>query len=652
VFALAPFSAFAQPAAAPAGVAGPARQATLELSAHDKKGNPVLDLTASELQIVEGNKTVPLSSLRLVTAPLAPPIVTLVFDDVVPGVAKVDRDLAEELLREAAGHGTLFMVLRVEGRIHLMQPPTADMDAVRKAVALTTVAGRPEAVKAADAAEARMEQDAKGAPGPLQSMAMLVKAMLLDSQHTVKTDGRSTPAVAGLLAVCRGQQVLPGRKFVVFFSQGIGQYTNSPEELRDIAQAANRAHVSVYGVDAEIGDPDSATGLVASAALGTEGALGNITAALTDPQGTLSVADEFTGRVIAGEAGSTPRTLEGICVLTGGGHVYALGGDSRTRTRGIAADLTSYYLASWIPPSFGDTGRRHAMRVESLRKGVFIQTRYPARPGDKEIVSAIEGRLIEALAAPQLPVALPLNAAVLRFGNAPDRDVNSVVVQVPLDGLATGAEHVSVLAQLKDASGVVVRKFSEDISLPRVLANPQPPSPGVARFQRQFTLPPGDYVLESVAMDSRAGKAGARRDNFTIPPVEKGPALGDVLLVGRIDPAVASDAGNPLRCTEGIVVPNLSGRVSQAASPKISLFFDIHVDAGSADAPALAMEVRHNGELAASQPLKLAMDPKQQTIPYMFALGSKSLSPGQYQVTVILSQGERKVSRSASFILE
>src|SRR5208337_3312748 len=89
---LIPVSAFARITPAPA--AGHAAERTLELSAHDRKGNAVLDLTASDIEIVEGGKTIPLTSLRLVTAPLAPPIVTLVFDEVAPGVAKTDRDLA------------------------------------------------------------------------------------------------------------------------------------------------------------------------------------------------------------------------------------------------------------------------------------------------------------------------------------------------------------------------------------------------------------------------------------------------------------------------------------------------------------------------------------------------------------------------------
>jgi len=636
-----------------------APELTLELSAHDKKGNAVLDLAPSEVQIIEGGKPVPLKSLRLVTAPPVPPIVTLVFDEVVPGVAKTDRDLAEELLKQASGHGVLFMVLRGEGRLHLVQAPTADIEAVRKAIAVTTLAERSEVLRVTEAAEQHMEEDAKGASGSRQMMAKIVKAMLLDSQHTVKTDGRSTPSVAALLAVSRGEEILPGRKFIVFFSEGIRHYANSPETLRDIARAANRARVSIYAVDSEIGDPEAAVGLVAGAAVGTAGALGNLTTGTTDAAGTGAVGTEFAGRMIAGEGGRNPQSLEDICFVTGGGHVYALGGDSRSGTRGIATDLTSYYLASWISPGSDDTSRRHSIRVQSLRKGVVIQSRYAARAGDKETVSAVEGRLMEALAAPQLPAALPLNAAVLHFGNTPDNDVNSVVIQVPLDHPAVEPDasgalvgNVSVLAELRDKSGAVVRKFSEDIPRQRTLGNPQQTPQEMVSFRRQFSAPPGEYVLESVAMDAHDGRIGAERDNVTIPPVANGLALGDVLLVRRIDPAGASEGSDPLRCAQGTVVPNLSGHVSKAASPKITVFFDLHADPGSTEAPSLSAELRRDGVLVASVPLKLSTDPKRKTIPYMFTLGTASLEPGQYQTAVILSQGGHKVSNSVSFTLE
>ncbi len=135
------------------------------------------------------------------------------------------------------------------------------------------------------------------------------------------------------------------------------------------------------------------------------------------------------------------------------------------------------------------------------------------------------------------------------------------------------------------------------------------------------------------------------------PPLASGLALGDVVLVENIESATA-DQADPLRCSEGTVVPNLSAHIAKASTPRIRLFFDLHPDPQASETPTLAAEIRRNGALAGTVPLKLALDPKRPTTPYMFTLSSATLPPGQYQTSVILTQGDKKVSQSVSFTLE
>ncbi len=306
----------------------------------------------------------------------------------------------------------------------------------------------------------------------------------------------------------------------------------------------------------------------------------------------------------------------------------------------IAAELNSYYEASWTLPDSGDENRLRPIRVQSLRKGVIIDAPaayYPPHGSHVAAGSAGEQRLLAALASTELPTDLPLEAAVLRFGSTADSDPDLVLLQAP-----AGAGKVSVLAQLKDNSGAVVRKFSADV----------PAGKDLTSFRRQFSAPPGDYVLETAAMDSSGGKIGARRDNVTIAPAAEGAALGSVILVDRIDPAGSGAENDPLRCTKGIVVPNLSGRLSKADNAQITLFFSIHPDSGAADAPSLTAELRRDGDLVGSLPLKLSGDMKRKTIPYLTSIGAGSLAAGQYEMTIILSQGEQKASQSVSFTLE
>jgi hypothetical protein len=232
--------------------------------------------------------------------------------------------------------------------------------------------------------------------------------------------------------------------------------------------------------------------------------------------------------------------------------------------------------------------------------------------------------------------------------------LNSVVVQVPADHVEMkgDAGSVSVLAQLKDQSGAVVKKFSADIPRRISVGSQGQARPDVISFRRQFSAPPGQYVLESVAMDANGGRIGAQRASVVIPPVANGLALGDVLLVRRIDPAGTPDETDPLRCAEGVAIPNLSGRVSRAAGGKIDLLFYLHTDPGSTDSPSLSAELRRGGDLIGALPLKMPADPNRQTIPYLTTLGAGSLRAGRYEMTVILRQGGHRVSQSVSFTLE
>jgi VWFA-related protein len=671
---------YSQTTPAPAAArANNVTEVTVEVIAHDRKGNTVPDLTTSDVAITDGGVPVDLKSLRLTAE--TQETISFVFDEVVPGVAKMDRDLAEEVLAGVAGHGYRFAVFKIEKRLHLVLAPTIDAEPVKAAIETTTAANRPDYLKATEAAEKQMTEDIGAAAGERQANAKMLLAMLLDSQKTA-SDAQFTPSVASLLALARGQQDVPGRKAILYFSQGLDWKTSSPETLREIMQAANRERATLYSFDAEMGDVQAAQAANSSAMMGSQQMLGvaptgpvtsqtiaagvasghpdafqsEQQALMGQGMGTAELSNEFVGRLEGNVNTGSPHSLTAVCATTGGTHVFAMT-DGHKGAAEIVLDLNSYYLASWIAPGTGDETRMRPIGVKSLRKGVLVASRagyYPLRGSNVIKVSALEGRLSEALAAPKLPADLPMNAALLRFGSTPDSQVNSVLVQVPLDQVATrdGQSSVSVLAQLKDQSGAVVEKFSADVSPRRTIGAAGQAAQDIVSFRRQFTAPPGEYVLESVAMDSNGGKIGARRSDVVIPEVAKGLALGDVLLVRRIDAAGPSAETDPLRCAEGIVVPDLSGRVSKAAGPKVSLFFDLHADPNSTAPPTMSAELRRDGDLIGTMPLKAPADSQRKTIPYLTTLGVASLKPGEYEMTVILRQGGQTLSKAVRFTLE
>jgi hypothetical protein len=102
-----------------------------------------------------------------------------------------------------------------------------------------------------------------------------------------------------------------------------------------------------------------------------------------------------------------------------------------------------------------------------------------------------------------------------------------------------------------------------------------------------------------------------------------------------------------MRYQNGKVVPNLSGNVAPDAK-EISLFLMIHPDPGAIEAPRLEMEVKRNGELLARMPLTLRATSGHGAVPYLATIQSKSLPPGKYDVSTILTQNGSATERTIS----
>ena len=350
-------SALAQTGSAPAVAPGPAiktnvDEVSVDLVVHDKSGKDIPDLKSGELEVLDGGSSVRITDLRRVGA--APGSdrshsVTLVFDQLEAGNAKSARDAALAMLKATRESEIAFTVLRVDSRLHLLQAPTTDRDAVAKAVAGATVADRAEYVLESAAAEKSMTEDTQG--GPRQASATMLLALMLDSQKLAE-DPHTTPSVAALLAVSRGQQRIPGRKTVIYFSQGLSWNLSAPEGLRAIVEAANRSRVSIYSMDAHVVDSQSASGMIASAAMSNAGSLGQTGIAKSTaagPAGSPSAAGGGTGTQVAEQMGRFEQgdqalgkaPLETICQGTGGAHENT-GGRAAKK---IAEDLSASYLS-------------------------------------------------------------------------------------------------------------------------------------------------------------------------------------------------------------------------------------------------------------------------------------------------------------------
>jgi len=658
-------------------------EVTLDLVVRDKKSKPVLDLKPADIAVNDGGVAVKLSDLRLVNGPSADHLITLVFDRMEPSGAKSAREIAAKILKMVPTTGFSISVVGVDGRLRLFQNFTPDRSTVTKGIAAATASAndRDETTPvAADAlpeknliAVAQTGTDASGArvSANERNVARVMLAALEESQRIIQ-DQHCLPPLAGLLALARTQRELTGRKVVIFFAQGLQPDLNAKDMLPSIVGAANRSGVSIYTVDANAIDAKEAQGMMAASAMGGVATYNRQNPAPTGPaaqvaepygQGMIAQISDQVGRIESEGLAGYKNPLSSLSANTGGAYIMAT--DSLKKPlQQMVEDMTTYYEVSYAPPIQEYDGQFRPVAIASVRKGLTIKSRagYFALPPStiSAGIQPFEAPLMKTLGETQLPSDVKFRSAVLKLGDLPDGNANTLMVEVPVSELEVRQDanaglfslHVSIVAQIKDKTGTVIEHFAEDVPRHGALEGIEGARSDVVTLQRHFIAAPGNYVMEIAVLDRNSGKVSAQRTGFVIESTPPGPSLSDLALVRRTDPIGAeSDLLEPLRYENGRVVPSLSGRVPRDAK-SIPLFFIVHPAAQGSEQPRLEMEVFRNGEPVGSVPLQLRKSSGHGAIPYMASMQAKSLPAGDYEAVATLSQDGKSAVRSVSFRVE
>jgi VWFA-related protein len=496
--------------------------------------------------------------------------------------------------------------------------------------------------------------------------------------------------LAGLLALVKSQQRIGDRKTLIYFTQNQQLDAAAKETLKTIAAEATRADVSLYVVDMDAlgnstqyqeanallnGQPPFDPAKVATSAhsssipmqqeAGTpiQGDPSPDGRGLTwGPKQDIQVITDFARS--AGEDRTNPfndtrSPMAGLAKATGGAYIDALT-NTRKPLEQMAQDLTTYYQASYVPPFNQYDGKFRAIAVKPLRASLDIQTRtgyFALAPGAEAGIRPFEAPLLKALAAPQLTSEIEFHAAVLRFGDLPDGNTSTLAVEVPLSALETKAQapanpstaHVSIVAQIKDPTGVVVEHYAEDILKRGVREELDRDRSATISFARHFITAPGKYTMEVAVLDQNSGKTGVERSRFEIPDLSSAISLSDMVVVRKMERAHGEDEDpfEPLRYEHQKVTPNLTTKLPE--NPRnVSLFFILHPDPALKDATTLEMQVIHNDK-AGRRTTLLQTDGVHTAIPYLASFGPGPLAPGEYEVKTYLSQGGKTATRSATF---
>jgi VWFA-related protein len=693
-------------------------EVSLDLVVRDKKHASVRDLSAEDLVITDNGVPVKLTDFRLVT-PATPgaagPMITILFDGFHGPIAKSVRSVAERILKVLPANSGSMAVLDITNRLRLIQGFTEDRAAVEQAVSTETESnavvlssthslavnivndqqadqGKANAASAAEKnliAIAQTGLDLAGHHVEAKERARaraLVTA--LEDAPTIAREQHAQLNLACLLALVKSQQRIGDRKALIYFTQNQHLDSQQTEILKKIGEAAAEAGVSIYAVDmyavgnsnryqetnlhlnglppfdpAATAAPDPISGETHMQQMGGAPIQGN-----PDPSGGLGWGPKQDLEVItdfarsSGEDRTDPfadakSPMVGLAKTAGGGYIDALN-NIRAPLEEMARDLTTYYQASYVPPFKDYDGKFRAIAVKPLRAGLNVETRtgyYALAPGADAGIRPFELPLLKLLGEPALPSDFKFRTALLRFGDLPDGNANTLAVEVPLSALAVKNDEsvpsvrVSIVAQVKDKSGVVVQHFSEDITRRGALETlTRDPYANIA-LERHFQSTPGEYTLEVAVLDQNSGKASAQRSGFEIPDAPTTVALSDIVLVSKMEGAHEEDEDplEPLRYEHKKVTPNVSGELP-ANAKGVSLFFIMHPDPALKDPLELEMQVIHNG-IPGKRSKLMRSEGIHAAIPYLASFGSGTLAPGKYEITASLSQGGKTATQSKVF---
>src|SRR5215831_5835411 len=283
----------------------------LDVVVKDKKGHAVKDLTPADFEVLEDGVSQKIQSFRFVnrepsadssptgptrnadrkesapetSQPLTPPrrttpgVTALVFDRLSPEARALARRAGTAYAQEGMAAGDFTGVFRIDQSLITVQSFTDNSEQVKTAIERATSAA-PSAYgsgaqkvrdladrnivldqqidslgSAAQTAGAARDSAGASAAGQASGQAAAeqelnqMKSSMLEQFEALERDQQGFATINGLLAVVNPMRNLPGRKTIVFFSEGIALPPSVQMKFPAVISAANRANVAIYTID-------------------------------------------------------------------------------------------------------------------------------------------------------------------------------------------------------------------------------------------------------------------------------------------------------------------------------------------------------------------------------------------------------------------
>ena len=694
----------------------------LDIVVKDKKGRLVKDLTAADFEVAEDGVGQQIQSFRFVnrerspegtgnpsaagngsrpeTLPpgsssrTTPGVTALVFDRLSPEARSLARKAGLAYAQEGMAAGDFTGVFRIDQSLITLQSFTDNTGLVKDAVGQATGATGSTYVSSAQrtrdladrnialdqqidssqstATSAGQSRDSAGASaagaaaGQASAEQKLneLESNILRQFEELERDQQGFATINGLLAVINPMRNLPGRKTIIFFSEGIALPPSVQTKFPSVISAANRANVAIYTIDAAGLRTESGTAEAARE-------LNSLAAQRMQQQGRgndRGVNGPYTKSLERNEEllRFDPRSGLGQLSDQTGGFLIHDTNDLTNGLRRISDDMHGYYMVTYIPKNEDYDGRFRQIAVKVNRSNLEVQTRkgyYAVEAVGQLPVLDYEAPAIAA-ARNARPTSNPFSfhGAALTFPALTRPGLTLILAEAPLSAFGfapaadkkTYAADFSVVALVKDQSGQVVQKLSQHYPLAGPIDQMNSVRKGDLLFYRETQLPAGSYSVEVIAFDQSTKKTSVSISALALPTVdETKPRLSSVAILKRAERLTPEEQkkDHPFHFGELLVYPNLGEPISKSQAKQLAFFVTASPPKGSTANMELNFTVLQNNRAIGKSSTPLPTPDEQGQIKYASSFSLADFQPGVYELRVTVSDGKNSAISSTQFTL-
>ena len=532
-----------------------------------RTARPIAQATALSAAATPASAAAPAAPVPLTSEDAAGHrLLTLLFDtsSMQPEDVQKAADAAIKWVDQDMSPADLVAVAAIGSSLQILSDFSGDKERVHAALQAFSAADGT-AFAAVDASTAATDETAAGQTS--DSTAADVSAQELD---TFNNDVR----LRALKTLAEALSPIQQKKAILYFSAGMQRNgTDNQVELRAAVNAAVRANVAIYPVDAR--------GLQAvvpggSARQGSRGGLG-----------------AFTGSAVANQFSTLAAQQETLTTLASdtGGKAFLDSNDFGEAFGQVTKDISSYYILGYASTNGDRDGRyrritvrlrgRSDLKIEA-REGYYADRDFAhTAKGDRET------QLQEQLSM-QIPATdIPMFVTAGWFRLASDRYYVPISVAVPGSAVPpSGGQDkltLDVAGLIRDERNVPVGRIRDTMTVP-------PAAGGLAArqvlYQTGVALPPGRFSLKIVVRENSTGQMGSFESRIVVPELKQAPVkVSSVVLGTQLERAGGRKTASPL-VRDGLeLLPNLTHIVSR--TQKLYFYYEVYDPAQDAGAPQL-----------------------------------------------------------------